>query len=172
MEAWSCARDEGGSLGAGDQEPAPNHRELLSLRAMVVNVRGKGGTGSRQVRSRETSESKPPVKGRNSTVDARTEVSGHSGMSRSGVLKAGSCGIRLEGGVNLDQALTRNVGTCRPDAKGASRAGDPRQALSTEAGHRGRTARSRDEGAVIALDRRGCGVSVSAGGQPEMGGAV
>lgn len=38
------------------------------------------------------------------------------------------------------------------------RAGDPRQTLSTDAEHRGRTARSRDEGAVTALDRRGCGV--------------
>ena len=47
----SCERDEGGPLGAGDQELAPNHCELLSLRAMVVSVAGKGGTRSRQVRS-------------------------------------------------------------------------------------------------------------------------
>src|SRR5208282_4336678 len=77
------------------------------------------------------------------------------GTSKNGDLKTGSCGIRLGGGVNLDQALTRNVGTCRPDAKGASRAGDPCQALSTDAGHRGRTARSREEGTVMVLDRRG-----------------
>ena len=38
MEVWSCVRDEGRPLGACDQEPAPNHRELLSLRAMVVSV--------------------------------------------------------------------------------------------------------------------------------------
>ena len=43
MEVWNCARDEGGPLGACDQEPAPNHRELLSLRAMVVNVAEKAG---------------------------------------------------------------------------------------------------------------------------------
>ena len=88
------------------------------------------------------------------------------------VLKTGSCGIRLEGGVNLDQALIRNVGTCRSDAKGASRAGDPHKALSTDAEHRDRTARSRDEGAVMALDRRGCGVHALTGGQPAMGGAA
>lgn len=134
--------------------------------------RGNGGTRSRQVRSRETSESEPSVNCRKRIVDVETGGDGHSGTSKGGDLKPGSCGIRLEGGVNLDQALTRNVGTCRPDAKGASRAGDPRQALSTDAGHRGRTARSRDEGAVMALDRRGCGVSVLAGGQPVMGGAV
>jgi hypothetical protein len=95
---------------------------------------------------------------RKHTVDVETGDGGHSGTSKGGDLKPGPCGIRLEGGVNLDQALTRNVGTCRPDAKGASRAGGPRQILSTKAGHRGRTARSREESAVIALDRRGCGV--------------
>jgi hypothetical protein len=30
MEVWSCVRDEGRPLGDGDQEPTPNHRELLS----------------------------------------------------------------------------------------------------------------------------------------------
>jgi transposase len=158
MEVWSCVGDEGRSLGACDQEPAPNLRELLSLRAMVVSVAEKAGQIARQVRSRETSASKPSMNCRKRIDDVETGGDSRSGISKSGDLKTGSCGIRLEGGVNLDQALTRNVGTCRRDAKGASRAGDPRQALSTDAGHRGRTARSRDEGAVMALDRRGCGV--------------
>jgi hypothetical protein len=35
---WSCEGDEGRPLGAGDQDQASNHRELLSLRAMVVSV--------------------------------------------------------------------------------------------------------------------------------------
>src|SRR5580698_5840802 len=120
--------------------------------------RGNGGTRFRQVRSSETSESKPSMNCRKRTVDVESGGGGRSGISKSGDLETGSCGIRLEGGVTLDQALIRNVGTCRPDAKGASQAGDPRQALSTEAGHRGRTARSRDEGAVMVLDRRGGGV--------------
>ena len=30
MEVWSCVRDEGGPLVAGDQESVSNHRELLS----------------------------------------------------------------------------------------------------------------------------------------------
>ena len=34
----------------------------------------------------------------------------------------------------------------------------PRETRNTDTGHRGRTARSRVEGAVMALDRRGCGV--------------
>ena len=109
---------------------------------------------------------------RNSIDDVETGGGGHSGNSKGGDLKSGPCGIRLEGGVNLEQALSWNVGTCRFDAKGESRAGDPRQALSTDAKHRGRTARSREEGAVMALDRRGCGVRVLAGGQPVRGGAA
>ena len=88
----------------------------------------------------------------------RTGNDGRPGISLSGDLKPGSCGARLEGGVNLDQAVAWNVGTCRSDAKGAGRVGDPRKALRTHAGHRGRATRSRVEGAVMALDRRGCGV--------------
>lgn len=79
-------------------------------------------------------------------------------MSMGGALKSGPHGIRLEGGVNLGQALLRNRRTCRPDAKGEDRSGSPRKGQSTDAGHRDRTARSRVEGAVMVLDQRGCGV--------------
>ena len=34
-------------------------------------------------------------------------------------------GIRHRGGVNLDQAFVRNVGTCRLDAKGETKGDDP-----------------------------------------------
>jgi hypothetical protein len=34
-------------------------------------------------------------------------------------------GVRHEGGVNMIQALVRNVGTCRLDAKGEVQAEDP-----------------------------------------------
>lgn len=129
------------------------------------------------MRSRETSESEPSMNCRNSIDDVETEGGGHFGISEGGVLKTGPCGVRLEGGVTLDQALSRNVGTCRFDAKGASRAGDPRQALSTDAKHRGRAVRSREEGVVMMLDRRGCGVQAWHAGQPSLvvlmtGGAV
>ena len=122
--------------------------------------RGKDGTRSHQVSFRETSASKPPMNCRNRTVDVETGDGGRSGISVGGVLKTGPRDIRLEGGVNLKQALAWNVRTCRTDAKGASRAGDPCQALSTDAGHRGRTARSRVEGTVMVLDRRGCSVQL------------
>jgi hypothetical protein len=120
--------------------------------------RGKGGTRICQVRFRETSESEPLMRGRNGTDDVETGGGSNSGTSLGGVLKTGPDGIRLKGGVNLDQALTWNGRTCRPDAKGFGQVGGPRETRDTDTGHRGRTARSRVEGAVMALDRRGCGV--------------
>ena len=52
-------------------------------------------------------------------------------------------------------ALVWNGGTCRPDAKGEIRVGGPHEDARTDAGHRGGAARSRDEGPVMGLDRRG-----------------
>src|ERR1700739_3139205 len=72
----------------------------------------------------------------------------------------GPDGIRHEAGVTLNQALARNVGTCRPDAKGAIQAGGPREDRSTEAGHRDGAARNSDEGSVMELERRGCVVQL------------
>ncbi len=40
----------------------------------------------------------------------------------------------------------RNVGTCRPDAKGRTQVGSPYKGASTDAGHRGGVTRSSDEG--------------------------
>jgi hypothetical protein len=55
-------------------------------------------------------------------------------------------GVRHEGGVSLVQAFRRNVGTCRPDAKGRAQTGGPCKGASTEAGHRDGVARSSAEG--------------------------
>ena len=156
---WSCKRDEGRPLGAGDQERAPNHCELLPSRAVVVSVAGKGGTRFRQVRSGETSASEPLMTCRNSQDGVETGGKVVApGMSSGGALEPGLSGTRLEGGVNPDQALLWNAGTCRPDAKGEAQAGSPRKSLSTDAGHRDGAVHSRDEGSVMGLDRRGCGV--------------
>jgi hypothetical protein len=57
--------------------------------------------------------------------------------------------------VTLIQALVRNVGTCRPDAKGEVQAERIRKGESTDAGHRGGVACSRVESSVMELDRRG-----------------
>jgi hypothetical protein len=88
----------------------------------------------------------------------RTGNGGRPGMRLSGALKPGSGGTRLIGGVKLDQAFTWNGRTCRSDAKVTDQVSSPREVRSTDAEHRGRTARSRVEGAVTVLDRRGCGV--------------
>lgn len=57
--------------------------------------------------------------------------------------------------MTLIQALVRNVGTCRPDAKGEIQVNSLHENESTNAGHRGGVARSRAEGSVMGLDRRG-----------------
>jgi hypothetical protein len=112
------------------------------------------------------------MKCRNGMVGVKTGSGGSPGMSLGGVLKSGPSGTRLEGGVNLDQALAWNGRTCRPDAKGEDQVGNPCEVLSTDAGHRDRTARSRVEGSVMELDRRGRGVQPAVCGQPVTGGAV
>jgi hypothetical protein len=67
----------------------------------------------------------------------------------------GPIGIRHKGGVTLIQALVRNLGTCRLDAKGEIQADRLRKDQSTDARHRGGSARSRVESSVMELDRRG-----------------
>ncbi len=51
--------------------------------------------------------------------------------------------------------------TCRSDAKGAVTSGSIREGRSTDAEHGGGAARSRDDGPVMGLDRRGCVVQLS-----------
>lgn len=70
--------------------------------------------------------------------------------------EGGFGGIRHRGDVSYGQAFIRNVRTCCPDVKGDSQVVTNGKAQSTEAGRRGGATRSRDEGAVMALDRRGC----------------
>lgn len=69
--------------------------------------------------------------------------------------------------MTLTQALVRNVGTCRPDAKGEAQADSIRKSESTDAGHRGGVARSRAEGSVMGLDRRGDVVRLYCVGNPQ-----
>lgn len=64
-------------------------------------------------------------------------------------------GVRHEGGVSPNQALVRNVRTCRFDVKGEAQVDSIHKSQSTDAKHRGGVARSRVEGFVMELDRRG-----------------
>lgn len=72
-------------------------------------------------------------------------------------------GIWREDGVNLYQALVRNEGTCRPNAKGAAQLDSLQESLSTDVGHRGGDFRSRGEDPVMGLDRRGIVVQFRSG---------
>ena len=76
-------------------------------------------------------------------------------------------GARHEGGVTLGWASIRNTGTCHPDGKGETQAVSHREGLSTDAGYRGGDARSRDEGPVMGLDRRGVVIGLYPAGNPQ-----
>lgn len=120
----------------------------------MVSVAEWVGCDSTWVSVGETSVSKPSMNCRNSIVESKTGIGDHPGISAGGVLKPGPHALRLEGGVTPTQAFARNVGTCRPDVKVMIQVGLPGKD-QTDAGHRGRVVRSRVEGAVMVLDRRG-----------------
>ena len=63
-------------------------------------------------------------------------------------------GSRHRGGMNSVQALIRNMRTCRSDVKGEAQVEAPR-GESTNAEHRGGSARSSDEVSVMEMERRG-----------------
>ena len=129
---------------------------------------GKGGSKLRQVRLEETNASEPLMTCRNVFRRRRNRDSDFCPASKDWEAPA-DCpiGVRHEGGVTLRQASIRNTGTCRPDAKGATQAASSCEGLSTEAGHRGGDVRSREEGPVMGLDRRGVVIWLYAVGNPQ-----
>jgi hypothetical protein len=67
----------------------------------------------------------------------------------------GPVGIRHGGGESANRALVWNVGTCHSDVKGEIQGGKTKYE-STDAEYRDGATRSSEEGAVMALERRGC----------------
>ncbi len=120
-----------------------------------MSVAGKDGAGLRQVRIKKTHASEPLMTCRKTSSDVETGIETLAREAGGGVPVYGSTGVRHEGGVIVIQAWVRNVGTCRPEAKGDAPAGSPRTRSSPEAGPRGGVAPRRDEGSVLGLDRRG-----------------
>src|SRR6266699_5027186 len=78
---------------------------------------GKAGTRFRQARLREASASKPPMKCRKRIRRCQNRGLTLPPGSVRGEPEACPSGIRHVGGAKLNQALVRNVRTCRSDAK-------------------------------------------------------
>jgi hypothetical protein len=137
----------------------------------VVSVVGKGGGLLRQVRLKETNVSEPLMTCRKARDDVQTGNRIWLPRARVGRVPA-DCptGVRHEGGVTLRQASIRNTGTRRSDGKGETQAVSHRKGLSTDAEHGGGDVRSREEGPVMGLDRRGVVIRLYPFGQPERGG--
>jgi hypothetical protein len=156
------------SRPAGADFKPPQAARVKSLRGERC---GKGGGILRQVRLKETNASEPLMTCRKARGDVETGIKAWLPRARVGRVPA-DCptGVRHEGGVTLRQASIRNTGTCRPDAKGVTQTASHREGLSTKAGHRGGDVRSREEGPVMGLDRRGVVIRLYPFGQPERGG--
>ena len=142
--------------GAGSKPP-----QAATVKSRGGERCGKGGTRSRQVWLRETSASEPLMTCRRRIDDVETGEKSLPRDESGGCPDYGPDGIRHEGGVTLGLAHARNVGTCRPDAKGDAQMGCPHESKSTDAGHRDGAARSSDEGPVMGPERRGCVVQLS-----------
>lgn len=122
----------------------------------MVSVEGKGEARLRQVWVEETSASKPLMTCRKRMDDAKTEGVSLPWDQSGGRPEFWPGGIRHGGGVTSILAHVWNLGTCRSDAKGEVQVGGPHEGERTDAEHRGGATRSRAEGPVMGLDRRGC----------------
>src|SRR3984893_16258178 len=118
MAVRNCTRDEGRPFEVGNTVLISSHRKLLSSKAMVVNVAEKSGQRSRQARLREASASEPSMKCRKRIRRCRNRGMTLPPGSAWENPEACPSGIRHVDGAKLNQALVRNVRTCRSDAKG------------------------------------------------------
>lgn len=144
-------------LAIGLQELVANYHKRLGSKAPVVSVMEKAPRGVRYGLGRRT------------TVNCRSSVESTQMTSKPGSDVAprsvwplpayGPGGVRHRGSAILIQALTLNCGNLRwrCKAKGTSLKGE---ADSSDASPRGGAARSSDEAAVMAVERRGCVISV------------
>jgi hypothetical protein len=132
----------------------------------VVSVDGKGGGLLRQVGLKETNVSEPLMTCRKARNDVETNGTWFL-RARVGRVPA-DCptGVR-QGGVTLGRASIRNTGTRRSDVKGDTQAVSHRKGLSTDAEHGGGDVRSREEGPVMGLDRRGVVIRLIHLGNPK-----
>ena len=115
MPCVNYIRDEGGPLGVGLQDQAPNHLELHRLRVGVVSVEGKVAARLRQVRIGKTNKSEPSMTCRE-LFQWRRNRDGRLARDRDQRVPVYWLdGARHKGGVSPIQALMWNVRTCRSD---------------------------------------------------------
>jgi hypothetical protein len=147
-------RDEGRPLAAGLQEQAANHRKRRWLRAIRHERYGKG-TLMYQVWIKKTNTSEPPLKCRK---HIRRRQNRGGDVAPGGVWRKPAYwpdGARHTGGVSLIQALMSNCGNLSQRCLRERHKQRPCEADSIDALHRGGQARSSDEVAVMAVERRG-----------------
>ena len=106
---------------------------------------GKGRVRPDQVCIEETNASEPLMT-RREAIHLTSKLGSVVGPGQVQTIPAyGLVGVRRGGGVILSQALSGNVGTCRLDVKGDPRGSSTSKGKSTEARHRGGSARSSDD---------------------------
>ncbi len=150
--AASGVRDGGWPPATGLQEQVANHRKRRGSKARVVSVTEKAPQGVRWETGRRTT-----VNCRSSVESAQTTSKPVSDVAPGSVWPIpayGPGGVRHRGSAILFQALTLNRGNLRRrcEAKGTSQQGE---ADSSDAPPRDGAARSSDEAAVTAVERRG-----------------
>ena len=107
-----------GPLGTGRQGQVPNHRLLLWPNGYGGERAGKGGARLHQVWSGKANASEPLMTCRKRRDVVETRVQSLPWDRAWGTPVSCPGGGRHEGGASPVQALVRNVGTCRSDAKG------------------------------------------------------
>ena len=141
-------------LAAGLQEQAANHRKRRWSRAMRRERYGKG-TLMYQVWIKKTNTSEPPLKCRKRL---RRRQNWGVNVAPGRVWRKPAYwpgGARHTGGVSLIRALMLNCGNLSQRWLRERHKQKPCEADSIDALHRGGQARSSDEAAVMAVERRG-----------------
>ena len=170
-EQLCCTRDGGRPPEVAVQAEASNHPLLLPLREVVVSELGKGRARPCQVWTVESNASEPLM-----TYRKRRDVVKTEGVS----LPRDKFGRHLStarSATGMKAARRRPrllCGTWEPvtPMPRETTKGKPPEVQSTDAGYRGGATRSSVEGAVMALERRGCPIRPETIGQPFEGGAL
>lgn len=128
------------------------------------SVKGKGAE-MRQICSTKTNANEPLMKRHNGPKCHQNREGVYvPGQARRSPDYRSSGGWR-EGGVSVEQACIRNLGTCRSDVKDDANQAAPER-LSFDAGHRGGSTRSSDEAPVMGSGAKGLSYSAIDDGQP------